>query len=248
MIKPGHLEGFLPASHIFFTARVDIDWLVQRLPSALICSSHRYLNWYLLSYSTPPWRLKPGTGSGPAFRARRKDSLWGPPPTGTTSGSSPEMAEGSEELSVSTLRASFPTEPVRRAFTGSEGQLYRVHSLSPFKAQAPGRPCGSAGKESACNVEDLGSIPGLGRSPGEGKGYPLHHSCLENSMDCIVHGCKESDMTERLSLSGSWCFPFCEPNRRDSSSTVLTLNWDNSLKWASGANPRTLWKSRNFPH
>ena len=47
---------------------------------------------------------------------------------------------------------------------------------------------GSAGKESACNVEDLGSIPGLGRSPGEGKGYPLQYSGLENSMDCIVHG------------------------------------------------------------
>ena len=46
-----------------------------------------------------------------------------------------------------------------------------------------GFPYGSAGKESACNVGDLGSIPGLGRSPGEGKGYPLQYSCLENSMD-----------------------------------------------------------------
>ena len=49
-------------------------------------------------------------------------------------------------------------------------------------------PCGSAGKESACNVGDQGSFPGLGRSPGEGKGYPLQYSGLENSMDCIVHG------------------------------------------------------------
>ena len=48
--------------------------------------------------------------------------------------------------------------------------------------------CGSAGKESTRNVGDLGSIPGLGRSPGEGKGYPLKYSGLENSMDCIVHG------------------------------------------------------------
>ena len=47
--------------------------------------------------------------------------------------------------------------------------------------------CGSAGKESACNVGDLGLILGLGRSPGEGKGYPLQYSGLENSMDCIVH-------------------------------------------------------------
>ena len=44
-------------------------------------------------------------------------------------------------------------------------------------------------------------ILGLERSPGEGKGYPLHYSGLENSMDCIVHGVAESDTTERLSLS-----------------------------------------------
>ena len=50
-----------------------------------------------------------------------------------------------------------------------------------------GFPQSSVGKESACNVGDLGSIPGLGRSPGEGKGYPLQYSGLENSMDCIVH-------------------------------------------------------------
>ena len=43
--------------------------------------------------------------------------------------------------------------------------------------------CGSDGKESACNAGDLHSIPGLGRSPEEGKGYPLQYSCLENSMD-----------------------------------------------------------------
>ena len=48
---------------------------------------------------------------------------------------------------------------------------------------------------------DLGSIPGLGRSPGEGKGYPLQYSGLENFMDCIVHGVAESDMTERIQLS-----------------------------------------------
>ena len=47
-------------------------------------------------------------------------------------------------------------------------------------------PCGSAGKESTCNAGDLGSIPGLGRSPGEGKGYPLQYSGLENSVDYMV--------------------------------------------------------------
>ena len=50
-----------------------------------------------------------------------------------------------------------------------------------------GFPRGSAGKESACNAGDLGSIPGLGRYPGEGIGYPLQYSGQENSMDCIVH-------------------------------------------------------------
>ena len=55
-----------------------------------------------------------------------------------------------------------------------------------------GFPGGSAGKESPCNVGDLGSIPGLGRSPGEGNGYPLQYSCLENSMDCILHGVAKS--------------------------------------------------------
>ena len=56
-----------------------------------------------------------------------------------------------------------------------------------------GFPGGSDGKESACNAGDLGSIPGLGRSPGEGNGNPLQYSDLENSMDrgawqAVVHG------------------------------------------------------------
>ena len=55
-----------------------------------------------------------------------------------------------------------------------------------------GFPCGSAGKESAYNAGHLGSIPGLGRPPGEGKGYPLQYSGLENSMDCIDHGVTKS--------------------------------------------------------
>ena len=55
----------------------------------------------------------------------------------------------------------------------------------------------SVGKESACSGGDLGSIPGLGRSPGEGKGCPLQYSGLDSPW-----GCKESDKTEQLSLSG----------------------------------------------
>ena len=60
---------------------------------------------------------------------------------------------------------------------------------------------GSAGKKSTCSAGDLGLIPGLGRSPREGKGYPLWYSGLGNFMDCIVHGVAESDTTEQLSLS-----------------------------------------------
>ena len=58
-------------------------------------------------------------------------------------------------------------------------------------------PSGSDGKESACNAGDPGLIPGLGRSPGEGKGYPLQYSCLGNPMDrgawrATVHGVARS--------------------------------------------------------
>ena len=62
-------------------------------------------------------------------------------------------------------------------------------------------PCGSAGKESSCSAGDLGSIPGLGRSPGERKGYPLQYSGLGNSMDHSPWVHKESDMIEWPSLT-----------------------------------------------
>ena len=84
-----------------------------------------------------------------------------------------------------------------------------IHSINTYlliylcKAGFPG---GSDGKESACNVGDLGSICGLGRSPGGGHGKPFQYSCLENSMDrgawratYSPWGCKESYTTERLS-------------------------------------------------
>ena len=64
-----------------------------------------------------------------------------------------------------------------------------------------GFPGGSAGNESTCNVRGLGSIPGLGRYPGERNGYPLQYFGLKNYMDSIVHGGhKKSNMTEWLSL------------------------------------------------
>ena len=61
-----------------------------------------------------------------------------------------------------------------KGIPGGEGNNLNVHS---------GFPGGAEVKASACNVGDLGSIPGLGRSPGEGKGYPIQYSGLENSMD-----------------------------------------------------------------
>ena len=63
-----------------------------------------------------------------------------------------------------------------------------------------GFPDSPVGKESACNAGDPSLIPGLGRSVGEEIGHPLQYSGLENSMNCIVHGVAESDMTEQLAL------------------------------------------------
>ena len=68
-------------------------------------------------------------------------------------------------------------------------------------AVCTGFPGGSAIKNQPANAGHAGSILGLGRSPEEAKGHPLQYSGLENSMDCIHGGHKESDMTERLSLS-----------------------------------------------
>ena len=63
----------------------------------------------------------------------------------------------------------------------SKKNNYKKVSFETFK-EIQGFPCGSVGKESACNAGDLGSVPELGRSWGEGKGYPLQYSGLENSM------------------------------------------------------------------
>ena len=76
-----------------------------------------------------------------------------------------------------------------------------------------GFPDGSVGKESACNARDAGLIAGLGRSPGEGNGYPYQYSGLENSMDCISHGVTKS----RTQLSD---FHFHFPQRQKSMSLL----------------------------
>ena len=67
---------------------------------------------------------------------------------------------------------------------------YRGNGFDP---QSGNYPCGSAGKESTCNTGDLGSTPGLGRSPGEGNGYPLQYSGLENSKGVAKSWTRPSD-------------------------------------------------------
>ena len=74
--------------------------------------------------------------------------------------------------------SSLPGAELERADTKPEGTGSPGRSV--WSSQDPG---GSDGKESACSAGDLGSIPGSGRSPGEGNGYPLQYSCLENPMD-----------------------------------------------------------------
>ena len=69
----------------------------------------------------------------------------------------------------------------RKMFTWTPKEKRPLGIIRPYS------PKSSVGKEPTCNAGDLGSIPGLRRSPGEGKGYPLQYSGLENSMDCMVH-------------------------------------------------------------
>ena len=115
-----------------------------------------------------------------------------------------------------------------RAFYAVSPAVGRASTLPKFKTTTKplflnslamnGLPCGSAGKESARNAGDLGSIPGLGRSPREGKGFALHYSGLEHSMDCIVHRVAKSRTrlrafhfrlwTGKFSLNFSFRFSF----------------------------------------
>ena len=95
-----------------------------------------------------------------------------------------------------------------------------------------GFPGGSDGKASACNAEDLGSIPGLGRSLGEGHGNPLQYSCLENSTDtgawwATDHGVAKSDTTERLThtLSPSHAWTTSGPSVHAVTGTWVALTF-----------------------
>ena len=100
-------------------------------------------------------------------------------------------------VQVSHIPGSFPTDLILVfclfpcPLPAPSPQVLLPKEISPVSLLV-GFSCGSAGKQSACNAGDLGSIRRLGRSPGEGKGYPFQYSGLENSMDCIAHGVSRS--------------------------------------------------------
>ena len=84
-----------------------------------------------------------------------------------------------------------------KTFTMCQWLFWNLYILSLTNPPNMGFPGGSDGKEYACSAGDLGSIPGSGRSPGEGNGNPLQYSCLENSIDrgaqqATVHGVAKS--------------------------------------------------------
>ena len=115
-----------------------------------------------------------------------------------------------------------------------------------------GFPSGSDGKESACNAGDLGSIPELGRSPGEGNGNPLQYSCLENAMDrgawqTTVHrvGRKELDMTERLTHTLVLAGLVCISNGKGTQA-LWVINWI-PVHWLSIKHSPTCRKELSVP-
>ena len=94
------------------------------------------------------------------------------------------------------LQLTFLNNPISlicfsKIFCPQQGQFRQCYHLLDTLSELD-FPGGSVGKESACDEGDLGSIPGLGRSPGEGKGYPLQYCGQENSIDSIVHGVAQS--------------------------------------------------------
>ena len=112
-------------------------------------------------------------------------------------------------------------------------------------------PGGLVDKESAYNAEDLGSVPGLGRSPGEGNGNPLQDSCLKNSVDrgawwAPVHEIAESDITEQLSLTHCHCNTYHKFSILKQHKCFLLQSWKakawNQLYWAKVKVLGSFWK------
>ena len=112
--------------------------------------------------------------------------LEGPNPEG------PSSFAGTSPLAPTPGNTLSPSPATRHPLQELLASSYLPRQFSHPLRRDLGFPGDSAGKESACSAGDLGSIPGLGRSPGEGNGYPLQCSGLENSMDYIVHGVTKS--------------------------------------------------------
>ena len=164
----------------------------------------------------------------------------------------PTLPQGSELLRDPSLGAQFRVHLVKMVIltqleVGAElgaqspGNLFlqsltSVHKIRWRRDRLPtpgflGFPGNSAGKESTCNVGDLGLIPGLGRSPGAGKGHPLQYCGLESSMGCIVHGVAES----QTRVSG---LHFTSPVGAEQGG-VLLLQWAHSRGLSSFSSGHT---------
>ena len=151
-------------------------------PSPEACSTHVHWVSDTIQWSHP--LLSP---SPPAFNLSQHRgfslTIWR-----FTSGSQSTGASASASVLPVNIQDCFPlgltglipllSKGLSKVFPNTTVQKHQFFSTQPSCF-----PCDSVGKESTCNVGDLGSIPGLGRSPGEGKGYPLQYSDLENSMD-----------------------------------------------------------------
>ena len=125
-----------------------------------------------------------------------------------------EIKKGSANLTSGTIniyrvggRGQDCKETWQRVVRVGQGKAEENNDKEERERKTLGFPGGSDGKEPACSEGDLGSIPRLGRSLGEGKGYPLQYSGLENSIDCTVHGVTKSQT--RLSD-----FPLCLREKR----------------------------------
>ena len=116
-----------------------------------------------------------------------------------------------------------------------------------------GFPDSSVGKEFTCNAGDLGSIPGLGRSPGEGKGYPLQYSGLENSKDCIVHGVSKSRKDwVTLTFTAWFSARSLGVGRKEpallASSSLNWAPWGSCFwkQWDLSTGPKTRWREEEL--
>ena len=153
-------------------------WLCSSVPGIL---QARILEWFAMPSSRESCDpgIKPKSLTSPALAGRSftTSTAWEAPNTWV--------------FSVRNWSRVFSALPFISPVIGILLHLWNVVS-NFFFLLSLGFPCGSAGKESACSVGGLGLIPELGKSPGEGKGYPFQYSGLENSMDSVVHGAAKS--------------------------------------------------------